>query len=141
MESTIYEHQSHSLLYSKLHKTIFALFGSQQRGCEFSKINDNGEINKQDPILIHKGPREICLNSLFNGQNIFLVGGNRNQSININYNKLDISALYEKGLYLGIVWILQLMILFQSKELGVHNNNLFVLGGYNLNSENENKME
>jgi len=29
--------------------------------------------------------------------------------------------------------------LFQSKELGVHNNNLFVLEGYNLNSENENK--
>jgi len=46
IESTIYEHQSDSLLYSKLHKTIFAFSGSQQRGCEFSKINDNGEINK-----------------------------------------------------------------------------------------------
>ena len=145
MESTIYEHQSHSLLYSKLHKTIFALSGSKQRGCEFSKINDNGEINKWEPLLLLKGPRENCLSFLFNEKYIFLVGGNRIQNININYDKLDISTLYEKR---AISWeSLDIIIndinknLFESKELGVfiHNNNLYVLGGCNLISENENK--
>ena len=147
MESTIYEHQSHSLLYSKLHKTIFALSGSKQRGCEFSKINDNGEINKWEPLLLLKGPRENCLSFLFNEQYIFLVGGNGNQSININYDKLDISTLYEKR---AISWdSLDISIndinknLFEFNELGVfiHNNNLFVLGGCNLNDENENRIK
>ncbi len=63
----------------------------------------------------------------------------------INYDKLDISTLYEKR---AISWeSLDIIIndinknLFESKELGVfiHNNNLYVLGGCNLISENENK--
>jgi hypothetical protein len=74
---------------------------------------------------------------------IFLIGGNGNQNNNINYDKLDISTLYEKR---AISWDnLNIAIndinknLFESKELGVfiHNNNLFVLGGCNLNDENE----
>ena len=147
MESTIYEHQSHSLLYSKLYKTIFALSGSQQRGCEFSQINDNGEISKWEPLLLLKGPRENCLSFLFNEQYIFLVGGNGNQNININYDKLDISMLCEKR---AISWdSLDIAIndinknLFESKELGVfiHNNNLFILGGCNLNDENEKEIK
>jgi len=143
MESTIYEHQFHSLLYSKLYKILFVLSGSKQRGCEFSKINENGEINKWEQLVFLEEPRENCLSFLYNERYIFLVGGNGHQNNIINYVKLDISILYEKRTIILENHDIEIndinKSLFASKELGVfiHGYNLYILGGCNLNEENE----
>ena len=143
MESTIYEHQSHSLLYSKLYKILFVLSGSKQKGCEFSKINYFEEINKWESLVILKEPIENCLNFLFNERYIFLVGGNGYQNNIINYIKLDISLLFEKRTIICENYYIEIndinKSLFESKELGVfiHGHNIYVLGGCNLNEESE----
>lgn len=141
MASTFYGHQLHSLLYSKLYNIIFIFSGSQQKACEYSKINENGEIDKWEPFLFLKESRENCLSFLINEEYIYLVGGNENKD-NINYDKFDISELNERKIIFPYFNIKINNInnnLFESKELGifVKSKNIFILGGCNLNDGSE----
>ena len=137
MKNTSYPHHSHSVLYSKLYNTIFVLSGHNQKKCEYSKLNDKGEIINWEEIIPLNTPRENPISFLLNDKYIFLIGGkNDNDNIN-NYNVFDFSTIYEGKISEWKNYVFKTnennKFMFETKNPGIVdlNNNIYVFGGHN----------
>ena len=88
ISSSIFEHQSHCLLYSKNFNTIFLCSGHKQINCEYLNLSE--EEPKWKRLYPLQKPRENALSFVFNEKYIFLVGGkNQKGIINEDYDVID----------------------------------------------------
>lgn len=142
MKFTNFQHQSHSLLYSNLYKTIFVFSGHDQKKCEYAKIDDKREIKKWEELIPLREPRENALSFLLNEKYIFLVGGKiEKDKIDNSYDMFDFSAIYENRPLIWKTIIIQFneinKNMFESKGSGIINlkDMIYVFGGYNIKKE------
>ena len=141
LPSTIYEHQSHSLLYLKKYNTIVLLSGHRQKHCEYLNLQNNGMENKWKHLYPLKKERENAISLLFNDKYIFLIGGNDyNGDLNIDYDVLNYEVfINEKYQSYWKTYSLKSdnYKIFEQKGSGIiyYNNNIFILGGYNSQKE------
>ena len=141
--STIFEHQSHSLLYLKKFNIIVLCSGHKQKKCEYLLLQNNGKENKWEQLHSLRKPRENALPLLFNEKYIFLVGGSDlNGNINLDYDVLNYE-LYNTSKY-QCFWKTYsfkndyLNILLKQKGSGIiynKDNNIYIIGGYNIEKE------
>lgn len=143
LPSTIYEHQSHSLLYLKKFNIIVLCSGHKQRKCEYLLLENNGKENKWEQLHSLRKPRENALSLLFNEKYIFLVGGSDlNGKINQDYDVLNYES-YNTSQY-QCFWKTysfrndNFNFLLQQKGSGIiytKDNNIYIVGGYNIRKE------
>ena len=93
LKDTRYNHQLHSLIYSKLYNIIFVLSGRIQTACEYGILNEEKtEIKEWKELTPIRNPRQNAICFLLNEKYIFLIGG---QDINdLNYDIFDISSIF-----------------------------------------------
>ena len=138
--STIYGHQSHSLLYLQKYKTIVLCSGHQINNCEYLFLENNEKISKWKNLYPLRKCRENAISLLFNEQYIFLIGGNdSNGRINEDYDMLNyeifINGKYQK--YWKTYSFNNNNLLLKQKGSGIiyYNNKIFIFGGYNSKNE------
>ena len=141
LPSTIYEHQSHSLLYLKKYNTIVLLSGHRQKHCEYLNLQNNGMENKWKHLYPLKKERENAIPLLFNDKYIFLIGGNDyNGNLNTDYDVLNYDVFINEkyqSYWKTYSFKSDNYKLFEQKGSGIiyYNNNIFILGGYNSQKE------
>ena len=134
--SSIYQHQSHSLLYLKKFNTIVMCSGYKQKNCEYLNLSENKEWKR---LYNLQKPRENALALVYNEKYIFLIGGKNEEGIsNEDYDVIDFEIFL--GNKVQNYW----------KTYGIKNRNLierlgcgilyckneiYVLGGYNAKNE------
>ena len=69
--SSIYQHQSHSLLYLKKFNTIVMCSGYKQKNCEYLNLSENKEWKR---LYNLQKPRDNALALVYNEKYIFLIG-------------------------------------------------------------------
>ena len=135
--SSIFEHQSHSLLYSKRFNTIFQCSGHKQKNCEYLNLNEK-ELNwkRLHPL---KQARENALAFLFNEKYIFLIGGkNQEGIINEDYDVIDFEIfISNKVQNYWKTYSFENKIILERLGCGIINkkNDVYILGGYNEKKE------
>ena len=141
LPSTIYQHQSHSLLYLQKYNTIVLLSGYKQKHCEYLNLQNNGIENKWKHIYPLRKVRENAISLLFNDKYIFIIGGNDlNGNINQDYEVLNYD-LFINMKYLSywkkFSFTNNNYKIFEQKGSGVlyYNNDIFIVGGFNSNKE------
>ena len=145
MKNTIYRHQSHSVLYSKLYNAIIVLSGYEQTKCEYAKLNEKNEINGWEELIPLKSPRENPLSFLLNDKYIFLIGGKNNLINNSNYDYFDFSLVMDNKMPYWSNYSIKIdennELMFNSKGSGIVeiNNTIYVLGGHINCSDSEKK--
>ena len=86
MPSSIFEHQSHSLLYLKKFDTIVMCSGHKQKNCEYFNLKEN----EWKRLYNLQKPRENALALVYNEKYIFLIEGkNQERIINEDYDVID----------------------------------------------------
>jgi len=135
MPSSIYEHQSHSLLYLKKFDTIVMCSGYKQKNCEYFNLKEN----EWKRLYNLQKPRENALALVFNEKYIFLIGGkNREGIINENYDVIDFEIfLSNKVQNYWKTYNFKNRILLEKLGCGIIycKNDVYVLGGYNAKNE------
>ena len=135
LPSSIFEHQSHSLLYSKKFNAIFICSGYKQRNCEYFDLNEN----KWKRLYPLQKPRENALAFLFNEKYIFLIGGKNNEgNINEDYDVIDFEIfLNNKVQNYWKSYSFNNRSILERLGCGIirQNDNVFILGGYNKKNE------
>ena len=135
--SSIFEHQSHSLLYSKQFNTLLLCSGHKQINCEYLNLNEK-ELNWKRIYPLTK-PRENALAFLFNEKYIFLIGGKNEEGIiNEDYDVIDFEIFISNKVQ--NYWK---TYSFKNKEIlericcGTINikNDVYILGGFNKKNE------
>ena len=137
ISSTIYEHQSHSLLYLKKYNSIVICSGHQQDKCEYLNLNSDIQ-NEWKHLFPLRKSRENAISLLFNEKYIFLIGGNdSNGKINEDYDVLNYET-FINGKYQSYwkTYSFDNKLLLQQKLSGIiyQNNNIFIFGGFNLDN-------
>ena len=138
LASTIYEHQSHSLLYLKKYKTIVCCSGYQQNKCEYLNLGNNKEKRWNYLFPLTKS-RTNAIPLLFNEKYIFLIGGNDyDGKINEDYDVLNYDIFINSNY--GNHWktySLKDNTLLEQKGSGIiyYNNDIFIFGGYNIKND------
>ena len=137
ISSSIFEHQSHCLLYSKNFNTIFLCSGHKQTNCEYLNLNE--EECKWKRLYPLQKPRENALALLFNEKYIFLIGGkNEKGIINEDYDVIDFEIfISNKVQNCWKTYAFNNKILLEKLGCGIlyGNNNIYVFGGYNKNNK------
>ena len=140
ISSTIFEHQSHSLLYLPKYNSIVLCSGHKQKNCEYLNLNKKEEPNNWKHLFPLRKSRENAIPLLFNEKYIFLIGGYDSEGkLNEDYNMLNyegfINGKYQN--YWKTYKFEQKTSLLQRKGNGIiyYNNNIYILGGYNLNND------
>ena len=141
LSPTLFEHQSHTLLYLKKYNTIVLCSGHKQKFCEYLNLNDN-DINKRWKFLFPlRKSRENAICLLFNEKYIFLIGGkDDNGKLNEDYDVLNYNAFLNSKFQ--CYWKTYSFkdnnnLLLEQKGSGTiyYNNNIYILGGFNLNNK------
>jgi hypothetical protein len=131
--STLFEHQSHSLLYLEKYNSIAVCSGYQQKNCEYFNLKDN----KWEMLYPLRKPRENAISLLFNEKYIFLIGGNdSNGKINEDYDVLNYDVCIN-GKY-QCYWntysfkdIDKNLLIQKGSGIIYNNDNIFIFGGFN----------
>ena len=140
ISSTIFEHQSHSLLYLPKYNSIVLCSGHKQKNCEYLNLDKKEEPNNWKHLFPLRKSRENAIPLLFNEKYIFLIGGYDSEGrLNEDYDMLNyevfINGKYQN--YWKTYELNQKKSLLQRKGNGIiyYNNNIYILGGYNLNND------
>ena len=160
LSPTIFEHQSHSLLYLQKYNTIVLCSGHKQKNCEYLNLdNNNNEINNKWKFLFPlRKARENAICLLFNEKYIFLIGGkDSNGKLNEDYDVLNFNTFLSnkyQSYWKTYSFKDNSNLLLEQKGSGIiyFNDNIFIFGGFNSNNEflswkinfeeeNENKMD
>jgi hypothetical protein len=131
--STLFEHQSHSLLYLEKYNSIAVCSGYQQKNCEYFNLKDN----KWEMLYPLRKPRENAISLLFNEKYIFLIGGNdSNGKINEDYDVLNYDVCIN-GKY-QCYWNTysfkdkdKNLLIQKGSGIIYNNDNIFIFGGFN----------
>ena len=130
MPSSIYEHQSHSLIYLKKFDTIVMCSGHKQKNCEYFNLKEN----EWKPLYNLQKPRENALALVYNEKYIFLIGGkNQEGIINEDYDVIDFEIfLSNKMQNYWKTYNFKNRILLEKLGCGIiHNkNDVYIIGGY-----------
>ena len=144
LSSTLFEHQSHTLLYLQKYNSIILCSGHKQKNCEFLNLNldNNNEINNEWKILFPlRKARENAICLLFNEKYIFLIGGKDSDGkLNEDYDILNYNAFlnHKYQCYWKTYSFKDINgLLLQQKGSGIiySNDNIFIFGGFNSNNE------
>ena len=136
LKDTLYRHNLHNLIYSKLYNSIFVLSGRDQTACEYATLDENYENIKEWKEFTHiSNPRQNAISFLLNEKYIFLVGG---QGLNlINYDVFDISSLFKQNnpqiwKSYNFIYDQTNKAIFEIDNVGIinYNNNIYILGGH-----------
>ena len=135
LSSSIFEHQSHSLLYLKKYNTIIMCSGHKQINCEYLNLDEN----KWKIFYPLQKPRENALSFVFNEKYIFLVGGkNQKGIINEDYDVIDFEIFLNNKVqnYWKTYTFLNKNVL-ERLDCGIiyKGNEIYILGGYNNKNE------
>ena len=82
LPSSIFQHQSHSVIYCPKFDSIIVLSGYEQKNCEYFNIKEN----KWEILYPLRKPRENAISFLFNEKYIFIIGGKYQEKNNDNYD-------------------------------------------------------
>ena len=136
----IFEHLSHSLLYLPKYNSIVLCSGHKQKNCEYLNLDKKEEPNNWKHLFPLRKSRENAIPLLFNEKYIFLIGGYDSEGrLNEDYDMLNyegfINGKYQN--YWKTYELNQKKSLLQRKGNGIiyYNNNIYILGGYNLNND------
>ena len=136
ISSTIYEHQSHNLLYSKNFNTIFLCSGHKQINCEYLNLSE--EEPKWKRLYPLQKPRENAIALLYNEKYIFLIGGkNEKGIINEDYDVIDFEIFIDNKVQnCWKTYPFTNKIILEKLFCGIlySKNNIYVFGGYNKNN-------
>ena len=135
MPSSIFEHQSHSLLYLKKFDTIVMCSGHKQKNCEYFNLKEN----EWKRLYNLQKPRENALALVYNEKYIFLIGGkNQEGIINEDYDVIDFEIfLSNKVQNYWKTYTFKNKILLEKLGCGIINskNDVFIIGGYSAKNE------
>lgn len=141
ISSTIFEHQSHSLLYLPKYNSIVLCSGHKQKNCEYLNLNKKEEVNNWKHLFPLRKSRENAIPLLFNEKYIFIIGGYDSEGrLNEDYDMLNYDG-FINGKYQNYWKTYKLnkreSSLIQRKGNGIiyYNNNIYILGGYNLKNK------
>ncbi len=131
--STLYEHQSHSLLYLQKYDSIVVCSGYQQKNCEYFNLKDNN----WELLYPLRKPRDNAIPLLFNEKYIFLIGGNdSNGKVNEDYDVLNYEiCIYGKYQCYWKTYSLKDkdkdLLIQKGSGIIYNNDNIFIFGGFN----------
>lgn len=140
LSPTLFEHQSHTLLYLHKYNTIVLCSGRKQKICEYLNLDNNDINNKWKFLYPLRKCRENAICLLFNEKYIFLIGGtDDNGQLNEDYDVLNYNVLLNNKYqcYWKTYSFKDNNILLEQKGSGIIycNDNIFIFGGFNLNNE------
>ena len=140
LSPTLFEHQSHTLLYLQKYNTIVVCSGHKQKKCEYLNLDNNDIYNKWEFLFPLRKCRENAICLLFNEKYIFLVGGtDDNGKLNEDYDVLNYNVFLSNKYqcYWKTYFFKDNNILLEQKGSGIiyFNDNIFIFGGFNLNNE------
>ena len=135
MPSSIFEHQSHSLLYLKKFDTIVMCSGHKQKNCEYFNLKEN----EWKRLYNLQKPRENALALVYNEKYIFLIGGkNQEGLINEDYDVIDFEIfLSNKVQNYWKTYSFKNINLIEKLGCGIiyNKNDVYILGGYSAKND------